>query len=83
MMLTQTGDTVTGTYSWQDGQIAGSVAGNKFSGRWSEAPRAGTDDFGNVTFTMNATCDGFAGAYGYDTDGNAGQYPWSGSLVGR
>ena len=78
MHLTQSGSTVTGTYEWDSGRITGTVSGNQFSGRWSEAPSyAEPSDAGRFVYTMSADCKSFTGTWGYG-DASTGS-SWNGT----
>ncbi len=59
MRLTQSGTSVTGTYADAVGRIDGTVSGNRFSGRWTEATANG-----GLALTIVADCNSFAGTWG-------------------
>jgi hypothetical protein len=55
LTLTQTGATVTGTYTWApNGSVSGTVAGDTVTGNWSDAKEAGT-----FTATLDPTRQSF------------------------
>ena len=72
MVLQQSGNTVTGTYDYNGGQIQGIVSGNNLVGSWTETSKAGIFDF-----TMANDCNSFSGNWRYDTSSG-----WSGSWSG-
>ena len=61
MHLVQAGDKVTGTYTYQDGQISGEVFGNLLVGNWYESDNSGT-----FVFTMASDGASFSGVYDDD-----------------
>ncbi|HEX7364673.1 MAG TPA: hypothetical protein VF366_05865 [Dehalococcoidia bacterium] len=78
MVLTQTGDSVSGTYTWDSGHIEGSVTGNVFSGLWSEAPSYNLpDDAGTVVLTLSPDSNSITGNWRYGLSGD-----WDGSWTG-
>lgn len=78
MVLTQTGDTVTGNYTWDNGKITGKVVGNKLVGTWSEAPSySPPNDAGDFEFTMSADGKSLSGVWRYGSSGG-----WSGDWTG-
>ena len=79
MELQQSGITVTGTYTWDQGRIQGSVFGNRLVGTWSEAPSySPTADAGDFEFTLSDDCNSFSGRWRY---GSSGEWrtDWSGT----
>lgn len=60
MTLTQTGDRVTGSYTWHEGKIDGKITGDKLKGKWTEK-----DNNGQFEFTMISDCKSFEGVWGY------------------
>ena len=78
MILTQSGSTVTGTYTHDSGRITATVSGNKLSGTWSEAPSYSPDrDAGDIEFIMSSDGKTFSGSWGYGSNLSAGT--WTGS----
>jgi hypothetical protein len=78
MVLTQAGDSVSGTYTWDSGHIEGSVTGNVFSGLWSEAPSYNLpDDAGTVVLTLSPDGNSITGNWRYGLSG-----AWDGSWTG-
>lgn len=77
--LQQTGNTVTGTYPFDQGRIQGTVVGNKLIGMWSESPSySPPDDAGDLEFTMSEDCKSFSGKYRYGSSGSWKR--WDGNL---
>jgi hypothetical protein len=78
LILTQTGSTVTGTYSYQGGKFTGYAAGNTLVGTWSEEPTyKEPDDAGDVQFNMSSDGNSFRGNWRYGHSGN-----WTGTWNG-
>ncbi|OQB13027.1 MAG: hypothetical protein BWY15_01991 [Firmicutes bacterium ADurb.Bin193] len=78
MVLTQSGNTVTGTYTHDSGRINAVVSGNKLTGTWSEAPSYSPDnDAGDIEFVMSADGTTFSGSWGYGSNLSGGS--WTGS----
>ena len=79
MELLQNGNTVTGTYSWDEGKIEGTVSGTTLRGTWSESPSyAPPDDAGDFEFTLSADGNSFSGQWRYGSDGE-----WDGDWTGQ
>jgi hypothetical protein len=79
MELTQTGDSVTGIYTWDEGRIDGAVNGNILSGTWSEAPSyAPPSDAGDFEFALSSDGNSFVGKWRYDSSGD-----WEGDWTGQ
>ncbi len=80
MILTQSGNQVTGTYTWDSGHIVGTVSGNVFTGTWAEAPSYNPpDDAGEVQLTMSPDGQTISGQWRYDSSGS--WYGWSGTRI--
>ena len=78
MVLVQTGNNVSGTYTHDSGHIVGTVSGNKLTGTWSEAPSySPTYDAGDVELTISDDCHSMMGQWRYGSTGG-----WSGSWSG-
>lgn len=80
MKLTQSGNTVTGEYTWDKGKITGTVSGQVLKGTWSESPSySPPNDAGDFEFTKT-TCDSFEGKWRY---GSSGEWrtDWSGTRI--
>ena len=79
MELTQTGSSVTGTYTWDQGKIDGAVYGNALKGTWSEAPSyAPPADAGDFEFTLSSDGNSFTGKWRYGSSGD-----WEGDWTGE
>ena len=66
MMLHQSGSTVTGNYTHEQGMVTGLVSGTTFSGTWAEAPTyTGSTDSGRFVVTLSADGNTFSGTWGY------------------
>lgn len=71
MLLTQNGNTITGTYVHDSGKISGKVSGNKLIGTWSESPSyAAPNDAGDIEFTMSNDGKSFTGSWRYGSSGS-------------
>lgn len=76
LVLTQSGNKVTGTYVHDKGKIKGGLIGNVLKGTWSEAPTyAPNKDAGNFEFTF--TENSFKGKWGYGNEKLTGT--WTGT----
>jgi hypothetical protein len=65
MTITQNGNNLTGTYTWQQGSISGAVSGNIFSGVWTQP---GNNRSGQLEFTMSDDGMSFTMKWKYDAD---------------
>ena len=83
MVLSQTSDgKVTGDYTHDQGKIEGTISGNSFSGRWSEAPSyQDPNDGGLVEFQFDADCMTFTGRWKYGTSGDWKENNWTGEKI--
>ena len=71
MKLTQNGSSVTGTYTWDEGKIEGTVSGSTLRGTWSESPSyAPPDNAGDFEFTLSSDGNSFSGKWRYGSDGD-------------
>src|SRR5688500_468669 len=76
--LTQNGTSVTGTYSFCNGSITGTVTGNTLNGTWNQAD-PGCNPTGWFSFTLNAAGSEFSGVWGYpETPPSTPAGTWSG-----
>ena len=83
MTLTQSGNSVEGTYAFQGGHISGTVSGNVLTGRWNEEPtRAGPNDAGPIQFTLAPDEQSFTGTWRYDGDDPSVSRSWDGTAAG-
>jgi hypothetical protein len=81
MELTQTGGSVTGTYTWDEGRIDGTVNGNVLRGIWSESPSyAPPDDAGDFEFILSPDGNSFTGKWRYGSSGDW-EGDWSGERI--
>lgn len=78
MVLTQSGNTVTGKYTSSDGYIQGTVYGNVLIGTWYESSRAPPNNAGDVQLTIDWNCYSFSGNWRYGSFGD-----WDGSWNGN
>ncbi len=83
MELQQSGNTVTGTYTWDKGRIIGTAFENMLIGTWSEDaqenPYSPPDNAGDVEFTTDEYCYSFGGKWRYGSSGE--WYTWTGHRV--
>ena len=68
--IAQSGDVITGTYTYDNGKLKGNVGGNMLFGTWSEAPSYSIpNDAGDVEFTMSDDGKSFTGRWRYGFTG--------------
>jgi len=78
MEFAQDGDTVTATYTHDEGRITGTMVGNVLVGKWSESPSySEPNDAGDVELQLSEDCDSFEGHWRYGSGGD-----WSGGWTG-
>lgn len=83
MTLTQSGSTVTGSYTWDQGQVSGTVLGDTFSGTWTEAPsRVPPSDAGDLSLDMSRDGMSFRGYWRYGFGGTTWSGDWTGTRKG-
>ncbi|MBM4453138.1 MAG: hypothetical protein FJ013_00970 [Chloroflexi bacterium] len=76
--LSQSGNTVTGTYTYQGGKFEGYAQENTLVGKWSEQPTyLPPDDAGDVRFEMSADGNSFTGNWCYGS-----KFTWDGTWNG-
>ncbi|MEN3264654.1 hypothetical protein [Pseudonocardia sp.] len=83
--LTQTGMSVTGSFSFCQGSLTGTVAGAELSGTWSEKFPCGGAAAGNGTFrfTMKPDLTSWTGTGWYASKpDDVLNFPWNGQRVG-
>jgi hypothetical protein len=81
MVLTQTGNQVTGNYEHSNGHITGTVSGNVLTGTWSEAPTyAAPDNAGDVVLTISPSGTTFTGGWRYGSSGSW-TMNWNGTTI--
>lgn len=83
MTLTQTGNTVTGTYSYQGGRVQGRVEGNALIGTWTEAPTYQPPaNGGDLELRLAPDCRSFTGRFFQQLTamppGSTGWWEWTG-----
>lgn len=70
LTISQSGDVVTGSYTYDNGKLKGNVGGDKLYGTWSEEPSyAIPNDAGDVEFTMAPDGNSFTGRWRYGFTG--------------
>jgi hypothetical protein len=81
LRLSQSGETVSGDYDWDQGRLSGTVSGNVLRGTWNEVPtRQPPTDAGEVALTMRADCQSFTGQWRYGSS-EAWRTGWFGQRV--
>jgi hypothetical protein len=81
MFLFQSGSSLTGNYTWDDGRLEGSLSGSTFSGKWLEAPSYSEPrDAGDVEFIFSDDCTSFSGKWRYGSEG-AWREDWTGTKL--
>ncbi len=84
MTLTQTGNIVSGTYSYNQGRIQGQVNGLGLRGQWLEAPTyQAPSNGGDLELTLTPDCNSFTGRF-YQRltampPGSDGWWQWAGT----
>jgi hypothetical protein len=69
MVLHQSDNEVSGTYTSEQGKIVGTISGNKLKGTWSEASSySPPNDAGDVELTLSDDCKSFSGKWGYGSE---------------
>ncbi len=80
MVLSFSGDRVTGEYESDDGRIEGTVSGRLMTGIWAEEPSyAPPNDAGQFEFTLAEDGRSFTGRWRYGSEGS--WRLWSGTLA--
>jgi hypothetical protein len=78
MILSQSGNQVSGTYTHDSGIIVGTISGDVLYGTWSEAPTySPPNDAGDVVLTISPDGNSLTGQWRYGSSGS-----WSGSWSG-
>ena len=79
MKLQQSGASLSGTYTWDQGKISGTTSGNRLVGWWSEAPSySPPNDAGALEFTIADDCSTFTGNWRYG-NGDTWDGTWTGA----
>ena len=80
MDIVQSGDLVTGIYSWDSGIIFAEIKDGKLKGTWAEAPTyEPPNDGGYIEFELSEDCNSFEGNWLY---GNTGEFRyWDGDRL--
>jgi len=74
LTITQTGNSVTGTYKYQNGRIEGTLNGNVLTGWWYQ-----DNGKGRFEFVFNADFSAFEGRWGYNDVAPTGK--WNGTKI--
>jgi hypothetical protein len=70
LTLSQSGDVITGSYTYDNGKLKGNAGGNMLFGTWSEEPSYTIpNDAGDVEFTMAPDGNSFTGRWRYGFTG--------------
>jgi len=81
MVLSQSGNQVSGNYEHSNGHITGTVSGNVLTGTWSEAPTyAAPDNAGDVVLTISPSGTTFTGGWRYGSSGSW-TMNWNGTTI--
>jgi hypothetical protein len=81
MQLTQTGNEVSGNYTYKSGRVSGTVTDGVMSGKWYQSPSfSEPQDAGDLMFYFTTDCNAFSGDWRYGT-GTAGS-AWNGTWFG-
>lgn len=79
MVLVQSGDSVTGTYDFNNGTIIGTVEGNQLIGTWTED---NGESIGTFMFELAQDGKTFAGFWDYEGDDFIGPKEGTGQWTG-
>jgi len=83
MVLSQSGNQVTGTYIHDSGKIIGTVSGDTLQGWWSESPDySPPKNAGEVELTMGPEHQTITGRWRYGSSGSWYENDWSGTRKG-
>jgi hypothetical protein len=82
LMLKQIGNEVTGSYTFRQGKISGTVKGNILIGEWSQAPTYSPPNAGEIKFVLAQDGQSYIGNWRNGYMGNW-KNDWSGKLVAR
>ena len=74
--LTQSGNTVTGTYEYHSGLVNGTALEAMLSGRWDEDAETPGGD-GGFVWTISADCSSFSGTWGFGSSST--DLEWNGT----
>ncbi len=73
MDLVQSGPSVTGNYTFDEGRINGTVSGGTMSGWWSENASENAyqppENAGDAIFNMSSDCNNLSGVWRYGSEG--------------
>lgn len=79
MVFVQKGNSVTGTYTLENGRLSGTLDGNILRGTWEDAPTYAPDfDSGTFVFTFSDDFSSFTGTY---THGTKPWGEWNGKRI--
>ena len=82
MTLRQSGNSVDGNYTHDQGHLRGTVSGRVLRGKWDEAPtRTGPGDAGDFEFTMSADGKSWTGRWRYAREGAPWGTDWRGTCT--
>lgn len=82
MNLVQKGNTVTGNYTHDQGQLTGKIEGNVLAGKWSEKPTyKPLHDAGDFRFVFSKDGKSFSGKWRYGYGGNGWKGNWTGHRI--
>lgn len=68
MILSQSGMTVTGTYTHADGKVEGTASEGEFVGKWTQSS-AGAEPYGEFEMTLSSDGKSLTGRWKYDSRG--------------
>jgi hypothetical protein len=82
MIITQSGNKITGTYTHDNGKIEGTLNGNVLIGKWSETPSYNPpNDAGEIKFIFSKDFKSFTGYWKYGFGGKDWSGEWYGSRL--
>ena len=84
MNMVQNGSSVSGTYTFDDGRVTGTVSGKTLTGTWSENADENAylppDNAGDVQLNLSDDCNSIEGAWRYGSEGEMSG-GWSGERI--
>ena len=79
MRLTQSGNSVTGTYEYSNGTIRGKVEGLTLKGTWAQDEGTAAESTGGIEFNLSPSGNSWSGTWDcYSADGSG---EWTGTRV--
>ncbi len=74
MRLTQSGNSVSGTYEYSNGKIRGKVEGRILKGSWTQDEGAAAEPTGSIEFTLSSDGNSWSGIWDYRSAEGSGDW---------